>query len=296
MLWGFHVNWFDKMKKGIRTRLVRNLEQDLWVQCPSCQQPLYKPQIERSLEVCPECDCHFPMEARSRLGLLIDPETFEEMDAGMTSLDPLHFLDYREKLARDQKSTGMRSALVGGTGRMEGVEVVIGVTDRRFIMGSMGSVVGEKIKRLISRSLETGRPLILVSGSGGGARMQEGILSLMQMAKVSAMLRRLHDAKVPYVSVLTDPTGGGVTASFAMLGDVNLAEPGARIMFSGRPAIEGMAGQKVPDDFQTAEFCLNHGMIDMIVHRKKLKKTLVDLVTLLSRGEEKQGWGMRSEG
>lgn len=276
------MNWFDKMKKGIRTRLVRNLEQDLWVQCPSCQQPLYRPQVERNLEVCPECDYHFPMEARRRLDLLVDASSFKEMDAGMTSLDPLHFPEYREKLARDQKGTGMRSALVGGTGRMEGLEVVIGVTDRRFLMGSMGSVVGEKIKRLISRSLETGRPLILVSGSGGGARMQESILSLMQMAKVSAMLRRLHDAGVPYVSVLTDPTGGGVTASFAMLGDVNLAEPKARIMFSGRPAMEGLSAEKIPDDFHTAEFYLNHGMIDLIVHRKKMKKTLADLVSALN--------------
>ncbi len=276
------MNWFDKMKKGIRTRLVRNLEQDLWMQCPSCQQPLYRPQVERNLEVCPECDCHFPMGGRRRLDLVIDSGTFEEMDEGMTSLDPLRFPEYREKLARDQKGTGMRSALVGGTGRMEGLEVVIGVTDRRFLMGSMGSVVGEKVKRLIARSLETGCPLILVSGSGGGARMHEGILSLMQMAKVSAMLRRLHDAGVPYLSVLTDPTGGGVTASFAMLGDVNLAEPGARVMFSGRPAMEALGGHKFPEDFQTAEFCLNHGTIDLIVHRKNLKKTLAGLVSALN--------------
>ncbi|MBI2952198.1 acetyl-CoA carboxylase carboxyl transferase subunit beta, partial [bacterium] len=200
------MNWFDKMKKGIRTRLVRNLEQDLWMQCPSCQQPLYRPQVERNLEVCPECDCHFPMGGRRRLDLVIDAGTFEEMDEGMTSLDPLRFPEYREKLARDQKGTGMRSALVGGTGRMEGSGVVIGVTDRRFLMGSMGSVVGEKVKRLIARSLETRCPLILVSGSGGGARMHEGILSLMQMAKVSAALARYDEAGGLFISVLTNPT------------------------------------------------------------------------------------------
>ena len=276
------VNWFDKMKKGIRTRLVRSLESDLWVQCPSCQETLYRPLMERNLNVCPECDHHFTLGARARLNLLLDEDTFEEMDAGMSSTNPLRFPEYREKLSRDQKKTGERSALVGGTGKMDDVDIVIGVTDARFLMGSMGSVVGEKVKRLIDKSLETRRPLLLVSGSGGGARMQEGILSLMQMVKVSAMLHRLHDVGVPYISVLTDPTGGGVLASFGMLGDVNLAEPKARIMFSGRPAIEGMAGQVIPEDFQTAEFCLKHGMIDMIVHRKNMKGVLVNLIGLLN--------------
>ena len=270
------------MKKGIRTRFSRSLEQDLWIQCPSCQQPLYRPLVERNLDVCPECDHHFTLGARQRLKLLIDDGTFEEMDAGMTSKNALGFPEYRQKIARDQKKTGNASAIVGGKGKLGGREVIIGVTDARFLMGSMGSVVGEKVKRLIARSLKTGYPLILVSGSGGGARMHEGILSLMQMVKVSAMLRRLHQAGVPYLSVLTNPTGGGVTASFGMLGDVNLSEPGARIMFSGRPAIEGMPGQVLPDDFQTAEFCLNHGLLDMIVHRKTMKKELDDLIGLLN--------------
>lgn len=276
------MNWFDKMKKGIRTRLVRSLEQDLWMKCPSCQGLLYRPLVERNLEVCPECDHHLVLGAQQRLDLLLDLGTFGEMDGAMASVDPLHFPEYREKLTRDQKKTGMPSALLGGTGRIGGRTVVVGVTDARFLMGSMDSVVGEKVRRLAVRAIQEREPLILVSGSGGGARMHESILSLMQMVKVSAMLRLLHEAKVPYLSVLTDPTGGGVTASFGMLGDINLAEPGAMIRFSGRPAMEGMPGQTFPEGFQTAEFCLAHGMIDMVVHRRELKDTIVRLLDALN--------------
>ena len=249
----------------------------LWTKCPSCQHVMFTKTLKENLSVCSKCNFHFILGALERIEILIDPKTFKELEANLETLDPLGFKGarpYLEKLKQDQKKTGLREACVVGVGEISGVRVAFGVTDSRFIMGSMGSVVGEKIARLVEYALDEKLPLVIVSGSGGGARMYEGVLSLMQMAKTASALARFQKSRLPYLSVLTNPMMGGVMASFASLGDVILAEPGALIGFAGPRVIEQTIRQKLPPDFQTSEFLLEHGLIDQVVERKELKRTL----------------------
>lgn len=257
-----------------------------WLKCPGCQEILYRKEVERKLNTCPKCSHHFRLTVDQRMLLLIDRGSFEELDALLTAGDPLGFADtilYPQRLADAQRRTGRSEAVVTGVGSIDGRRVALGVFDFHFLGGSMGSAVGEKIARLAERALQERLPLILVSASGG-ARMQEGILSLMQMAKVSAALSRLRDAGLPYVSVLTDPTTGGVAASLAMLGDVNVAEPGALIGFAGPRVIEQTIGHSLPEGFQTAEFLLAHGMVDLVADRKSLRSVLSRLIAWMSEG------------
>lgn len=257
-----------------------------WVKCPGCQEILFRKEVERKLNICPKCGHHFRLTVDQRLMLLIDRGSFQEIDAGLTAGDPLGFEDtvpYPQRIRDAQGRTGRSEAVVTGLASIEGRRVTLGVFDFFFLGGSMGSAVGEKITRVAERALEERLPLILVSASGG-ARMQEGILSLMQMAKVSAALGRLRDASVPYISVLTDPTTGGVAASLSMLGDVNVAEPGALIGFAGPRVIEQTIGQSLPEGFQTAEFLLAHGMVDLIADRKSLRGTLSRMISWMSDG------------
>lgn len=253
----------------------------LWTKCPSCQHVMFSKTLRENFSVCSKCNFHFILGAWERIELLMDPKTFKEFDADLETLDPLGFKGvrpYLEKLKQDQKKTGLREACLVGEGCILGTRVALGITDSRFIMGSMGSVVGEKITRLIERALEKRLPLVVVSGSGGGARMYEGVLSLMQMAKTSSAIARYQRTQLPYFSVLTNPTMGGVMASFASLGDVILAEPGALLGFAGPRVIEQTIRQKLPPDFQTSEFLLEHGLIDLVVDRKDLKSTLKRLL------------------
>jgi acetyl-CoA carboxylase carboxyl transferase subunit beta len=269
--------WFKKVKTPIAqapATAVR-VPEGLWIKCPSCTQVIYNKDLQASLQVCPKCAHHFRMTATERLRSLFDGP-WEEHDAGLASTDPLGFTDtkpYRDRLRAGQASTGALDAVIAASGELEGVPVVIAAMEYGFIGGSMGVVVGEKITRAVERGLAGRRPVIVVSCSGG-ARMMEGALSLMQMAKVSAALARLDRAGVPYLSVLTDPTTGGVTASFAMLGDLNLAEPKALIGFAGPRVIEQTIRQKLPEGFQRSEFLLAHGMIDVVVDRRELKGTI----------------------
>lgn len=263
----------------------KSIPAGLWTKCPSCQQVMFTKTLRENHSVCSKCNFHFILGAWERIELLTDPKTFKEAETHLDTLDPLQFKGvkpYLEKLKQDQKKTGLREACVVGEGAIFGRTVALGVTDSRFIMGSMGSVVGEKITRLIERAVETKLPLIIVSGSGGGARMYEGVLSLMQMAKASAALARYRKTKLPYLSVLTNPTMGGVMASFASLGDIILAEPGALIGFAGPRVIEQTIRQKLPSDFQTSEFMLEHGLVDRVVERKELKHTLKLLLDYLA--------------
>jgi acetyl-CoA carboxylase carboxyl transferase subunit beta len=236
-------------------------------------------ELEKNLKTCPKCDYHYPLNAEERIRMTLDEGRFFEYDAGMTAVDPLNFPDYPAKIEREQKKTGLKEAVVTGEGTIGGYPVVIAVMDSTYFMGSMGSVVGEKLTRAIEAAIVKRYPLIIFTASGG-ARMQEGIFSLMQMAKTSAALHKLSEAGGLYISVNTYPTTGGVSASFAMLGDINIAEPGALIGFAGRRIIEQTIRQKLPDDFQTAEFLLKHGMLDMVVPRKEMRSTLATLLEL----------------
>jgi acetyl-CoA carboxylase carboxyl transferase subunit beta len=257
--------------------LKRGVPEGLWQRCPGCQQTIFRKEAERRMGVCPECEYHWYVPATSRVQQVLDEGTFEEWDADLESLDPLDFVDkkpYRERLIAEQKRTGLREAALTGTGMIRARRVAFGVTDSAFIMGSMGSVVGERLTRLIERATEQNLPLIVISGSGGGARMHEGILSLMQMAKVSAALGRYDDAGGLFISVLTNPTMGGVAASFASLGDLVFAEPRALIGFAGPRTIKATIRIELPPGFQTSEFLLEHGYIDRIVSRGDLKSEI----------------------
>jgi acetyl-CoA carboxylase carboxyl transferase subunit beta len=272
--------WFRKPKKPLKAEDRRDVGSDVFVKCDGCGEILYREKLARNLYVCPKCAHHFRVGAADYIGLLADEGSFLETEGGLRSTDPLEFVDlkpYPERLTAAEKKTGRGDAVVTGRAAIEGMPVALGVMDFAFIGGSMGSVVGEKIARLGRLALEEERPLVLVSASGG-ARMMEGIYSLMQMAKTSAVLARLHEAGIPYVSILTHPTTGGVTASFAMLGDVNLAEPGALVGFAGPRVIEETIKQELPQDFQTAEFLLEHGMVDQVVDRRELRPTLARLL------------------
>lgn len=259
----------------------RDIPEDLWMRCEECNELIYNKKLDENLGVCPKCNFHFSLGAHERIKLLIDEGTFKEMDPDMESLDPIGFegpKTYKEKLKKDQEVTKLKDAVITGEGKLGGRQVVIGVTDSRFIMGSMGSVVGEKLTRAIERATEKKWPLIIVSGSGGGARMYEGMFSLMQMAKTSAALSRLDREGGLFISVLTNPTMAGIMASFASLGDFIIAEPKALIGFTGPRVIEQTIRQKLPPGFQKSEFLLNHGLIDMVIHRKVLKDSLVKLL------------------
>ena len=263
----------------------RDIPAGLWTKCDACGQLIYNKALDENLRVCPKCDFHFPLPAPQRLRLTLDEGTFKEWDADLAPVDPLQFAvptPYAQKVTEEQQACGMRDACVTGKGRLDGHEAVIGVTDSRFMMGSMGSVVGEKLTRAIERATELRLPLIIISGSGGGARMQEGMLSLMQMAKTSSALTRLDAQGGLFISVLTHPTMAGVLASFATLGDLIIAEPKALIGFTGPRVIEQTIRQKLPEGFQRSEFLLEHGLIDLIVHRRDLKAILAQLIASLS--------------
>ncbi|RCS40437.1 acetyl-CoA carboxylase carboxyltransferase subunit beta [Bremerella cremea] len=252
----------------------RGVPEGLWQRCPGCQAVIFRKQAEQLLGVCPECDYHWTISAKQRIDQVLDTGTFEEWDADLTSLDPLNFKDkkaYAERIISEQKRTGLRDAALTGAGMIRARRVAIGVTDSAFIMGSMGSVVGEKLTRLIERATAQDLPLIIISGSGGGARMHEGIYSLMQMAKTTAALAKFHEAGGLFISVLTNPTMGGVAASFASLGDLIFAEPQALVGFAGPRTIKATIRIDLPEGFQTSEFLLEHGFVDRIVPRNKLK-------------------------
>ncbi len=276
--------WFKKQKSTESEPPKRSkIAEGMWLKCNHCREIVYRKEVDRNNKVCPKCDYHFPISVLERISLLVDLGTFKEWDAGLEPQDPLEFRDsrsYRERVKAHQEKTGRKDALVIGEGTINGRKVALCVFDFSFMGGSMGSVVGEKICRAVDRALGGRMPLILVTASGG-ARMQEGILSLMQMAKTSASLAKLGEAKLPFITVLADPTFGGVTASVAMLGDVIIAEPKALIGFAGPRVIEQTIKQQLPDQFQRAEFLLEHGMIDMIVERKQLKETISTLVNHL---------------
>ncbi len=272
------MTWFKRDKQALENptpaeeRRVRT--EGMWTKCNSCRAIIWKKDLESNWEVCPKCEHHFRLGARRRLELLLDEELWTEHDADLASNDPLQFVDtkpYSERLSQVQRKLGMKDAILTAEGKLNGRDVICCSMEFGFIGGSMGAVVGEKVARAVERSMQGKRPLIVVSCSGG-ARMMEGAVSLMQLAKVSAALARLDDARVPFISVLTDPTTGGVTASFAMLGDLNIAEPGALIGFAGPRVIEQTIRQKLPEGFQTAEFLVEHGFLDAVVPRKDMKR------------------------
>jgi acetyl-CoA carboxylase carboxyl transferase subunit beta len=262
-------------------RPKRGVPEGLWVRCNGCSATVFRKQMEQNLNVCPECDYHSYVGTSARIRQLLDPDSFEEWYAELMSGDPLEFADrrsYRDRLVDEQKKTGMREACTVGRGYMRGRPLVFGMTDSAFIMGSMGSVVGEKLTRAVEQATELKLPLVVVSGSGGGARMHEGIISLMQMGKVSAALARFRRNRGLFISVLTNPTMGGVAASFASLGDVVIAEPQALIGFAGPRVVEATCKIALPEGFQTSEFLLRHGFVDRIVHRAHLRSEVARLI------------------
>ncbi len=274
--------WFKK-EKSSRPESAKRMKmvEGLWLKCNHCREIVYRKEVERNSKVCPKCDYHFPITVSERIALMVDVGTFKEWDVDIEPQDPLDFHDsrsYRDRLKSQQEKGGRKDALVVGEARMDGRRIVLCLFDFGFMGGSMGSVVGEKFCRAVDRAMRAKSPVLLVTASGG-ARMQEGILSLMQMARTAAALAKLSEARLPFISILADPTFGGVTASVAMLGDVIIAEPKALIGFAGPRVIEQTIKQQLPDQFQRAEFLLEHGMIDMIVERKQLKQTLSSLLT-----------------
>ncbi len=278
--------WFKKEKGTIPKRV--KIPEGLWVKCDSCKEIIYRKEVEKNLKVCPKCNYHFRISARERIPLLIDEGTFKEMDDNLTSTDPLNFKDqlsYKERLMGSQKKTNIKEAAIAGEALIGGYPVILVVLDFAFMGGSMGSVVGEKFTRAVEKALKEELPLISVTSSGG-ARMQEGILSLMQMVKTSAAIARFKKGRMPYISILADPTFGGVTASFAMLGDIIIAEPKSLIGFAGPRVIEQTIKQQLPENFQRAEFLLEHGMMDMVITRKELKQTIIKLLSIII-GEDK---------
>jgi acetyl-CoA carboxylase carboxyl transferase subunit beta len=264
------MSWFKREENEIETGPEKNVRTEgLWTKCEGCKQFIFKADMEANQMVCPKCGKHYRIDARSRIASLLEPG-YEFVDTELKSNDPLEFEAYKGKLAKAQAQTGLSDAVLNAVGKLGAHPVVLSVMEFAFIGGSMSSAVGETIARAVDRSLQSGHPLIIVSASGG-ARMQEGIASLMQLAKVAAGLAKLDDAAIPFISLMTDPTYGGVTASFAMLGDLNIAEPGALIGFAGQRVIEQTMRQKLPEGFQKAEFLMEHGMLDAVVPRKELK-------------------------
>jgi acetyl-CoA carboxylase carboxyl transferase subunit beta len=281
------MTWFKRQSGELDTSGEKTVRTEgLWVKCEDCRQIIWKKDLEENLNVCPKCDKHFRIDARARLAQLLDDHQYEIFDANLVSTDPLKFVDlkaYSSRLRQAQEGTGLKDGVINARGKMNGRPVIVSAMEYAFIGGSMGAVVGEMITRAIEQAAESHHPLIIVSASGG-ARMMEGAISLMQLAKISAALARLDEVKVPFISVLTDPTTGGVTASFAMLGDLNVAEPGALIGFAGPRVIEQTIRQKLPQGFQRSEFLLEHGMLDAVVHRRQMKSYLaraLDFMTAL---------------
>ena len=287
------MTWFKKReeegKEGREKREKMELSDELWLKCNSCNEIVYRKVIERNLQVCPKCNYHFQIPARRRVECTVDPGTFVEYDANLTSVDLLQFKDlkrYPHRIKESQESSGQKDAVICGEARIESHPVMIGIFEFNFMGGSLGSVVGEKITRLIERAIEK-RVGVIIFCASGGARMQEGILSLMQMAKTSAALGKLREARIPYISVLTDPTTGGVSASIGMLGDIIIAEPKAMIGFTGPRVIKETIRAELPEGFQRAEFLLKHGMVDLIVERKDLQHTLASLLEMLETDGQK---------
>ena len=278
--------WFKRQSGDVDASGEKKVRTEgLWVKCENCRQIIWKKDLEENLNVCPKCDHHFRIDARARLALLLDGNQYEVFDSNLISTDPLHFVDlkaYSSRLTQAQSETGLTDAVINARGKLNDRPVIVSAMEYSFIGGSMGAVVGESITRAIEQSIQTKAPLIIVSASGG-ARMMEGVVSLMQLAKISAALARLDESHVPYISVLTDPTTGGVTASFAMLGDLNIAEPGALIGFAGPRVIEQTIRQKLPPGFQRSEFLLEHGMLDAVVPRRQMKTYLGRALDFMSR-------------
>ena len=272
--------WFKK-NKDITSKRVK-VPEGLWVKCNSCKEIIYRQEVDRNLKICPKCNYHFRISANERIALLADEGSFIEIGQDLASKDPLNFKDqkvYKDRLKEAKNKTNINEAATAGPALINGQPAILVVLDFSFMGGSMGSVVGEKFVMAAEKATKEKLPLICIASSGG-ARMQEGIISLMQMAKTSAAISRFKEVKMPYISVLSDPTFGGVSASFAMLGDIIIAEPRSLIGFAGPRVIEQTIKQKLPDDFQTAEFLLDHGMIDMIINRKELKKTIANIISL----------------
>jgi acetyl-CoA carboxylase carboxyl transferase subunit beta len=283
--------WFKRQSVELDSSGEKKIRTEgLWVKCEGCRQIIWKKDLEDNLNVCPKCGKHFRIDARTRLANLFDNGEYETFSDNLSSTDPLKFVDlkpYSERLKRAQEDTGLSDAVINGRGQLNGRPIIISAMEYSFIGGSMGSVVGEVITRAVELALESKHPLIIISASGG-ARMMEGVLSLMQLAKISAALAKLDEARVPYISVLTDPTTGGVTASFAMLGDLNIAEPGALIGFAGPRVIEQTIRQKLPPGFQRSEFLLEHGMLDAVVHRKEMKQYIARALDFMTPGVSHQ--------
>jgi acetyl-CoA carboxylase carboxyl transferase subunit beta len=280
------VNWFDKlMPSRIKTqRRTRSVPEGLWTKCPACDAVLYRAEVERTLHVCPKCTHHMRIGARTRLKFFLDPGSAREVGQSLQPEDPLKFRDskrYRDRLVQSQRGTGEQDALVAMTGGLKGLRIAACAFEFSFMGGSMGSVVGERFVRAANVALEERMPLVCFSASGG-ARMQEGLFSLLQMSKTAAALRRLSEVGLPYISVLTDPTTGGVSASLAMLGDVNIAEPRALIGFAGPRVIQQTVGETLPEGFQRSEFLLEHGAVDMIVDRRELRDRIASLLSMLT--------------
>lgn len=276
--------WFRRSKKSITTETQRkDIPDGMWTKCDGCSEIIHRKQLEQQFYTCAKCNFHFRIGSKEYISILIDDGTFKEIDKKIHSTDPLDFKDskrYKDRIKETIRKTELFDAIRTGTGKVNGIEVVIGAMDFSFIGGSMGSVVGEKVARAIQKALKYKLPLIIISSSGG-ARMMEGALSLMQLAKTSARLAQLSDNGIPFISVLTDPTTGGVTASYAMLGDINVAEPGALIGFAGPRVIKQTIGKDLPPGFQRAEFQLEHGFVDVVVHRKDMKETISKLLQLI---------------
>lgn len=276
------MGWINKKKS------TKEIPAGLWTKCNACGEIIYNKDLEKNYKVCPKCKYLFRLSIKERIEHLFEKNSFKETENNLESINILNFPFYSEKLERDQKKTGLKEACVVGTAKIGNHSICIALTDSRFLMGSMGSVVGEKITRIIEKSISSKKPLIIISGSGGGARMYEGIFSLMQMAKTSAALNKLHVQGGLFISVVTDPTMGGVWASFASLGDIIIAEPNSLIGFAGPRVIEQTIRQKLPHGFQKSEFQLSHGMIDIIVERKDLKNTLETLLNYINKNHKEK--------
>jgi len=276
------MGWFQRTYNRIRKGKKKlEVPDGLWTKCTSCSEIIYNKRLEENLRVCPKCGYHFHLGARKRIEITLDEGSFVEYDSRISSANPLNFPEYEKKLEKSRKQTGLDEAAIIGEGKIGGRKIAVGVTDFGFMGGSMGSVVGERITLIIEKAMEKGYPLLLISGSGGGARMQEGVISLMQMAKTSAAIARLKRQGLLYISLLTHPTMGGVMASFASQGDIILAEPGALLGFAGPRVIKQTIKQQIPPRFQRAESLLEHGMIDLVVKRKEIRPTLIKILDLI---------------
>ncbi|HKQ97653.1 MAG TPA: acetyl-CoA carboxylase, carboxyltransferase subunit beta [Candidatus Polarisedimenticolia bacterium] len=293
------IAWFKKIRKPKQAVEHKRIQvpEGLWVKCNSCKEIIYKKEVLRNANVCPKCGYHFRISARERLASLFDEGRYQEVDTDIYSVDPLKFKDakpYKDRLREYREKTGLNDAVINARGSLGGVPVMFSVMEYGFMGGSMGSAVGEKVTRAIERAIEEKIPLVVISCSGG-ARMQEGALSLMQMAKISAALGKLHEARLPFVSILTDPTTGGVTASYAMLGDLNIAEPKALIGFAGPRVIEQTIREKLPEGFQRAEFLVEHGMLDFIVERRRMREMLAQCLKVLFNPALAESLGSQAE-